>query len=91
MALLDLLGRRGALRIVWELRDRALNFRSLVQAAESNPAGINTRLKELRAAGIVDLAEEGYALTPEGKTLLQCLLPLHHWADNWAQRPRNTP
>jgi DNA-binding HxlR family transcriptional regulator len=86
MAVLDLLGRRGALRILWELREKTLNFRALVQAAESNPAGLNTRLKELRAAGIVDLAEEGYALTPHGKALLECLLPLHHWADSWANR-----
>jgi DNA-binding HxlR family transcriptional regulator len=91
MALLDLLGRRGALRALWELRDKPLTFRALLAAAESNPAGLNTRLKELREAGIVALADEGYALTTDGKELLESLLPLHHWAERWAQRHGGTP
>lgn len=86
MALLDLLGRRGALRILWELRAKPLNFRALLEAADSNPAGLNTRLKELRDAGIVVLEEDGYDLSADGKALLECLLPLHHWADKWANR-----
>jgi DNA-binding HxlR family transcriptional regulator len=85
MALLDLLGRRGSLRVLWELRDKPLNFRALLEAAQSNPAGLNTRLKELRDAGIVDLGADGYTLTADGKRLLDCLLPLHHWADQWAK------
>jgi DNA-binding HxlR family transcriptional regulator len=88
MALLDLLGRRGALRIVWELREEARNFRALLEAADSNPSGLNTRLKELRAAGIVELGGDGYGLTAHGKALFDCLMPLHHWADQWAQRQR---
>ncbi len=90
MALLDLLGRRGALRIVWELRDKTLNFRALLDAADSNPSGLNTRLKELRSAGIVDLADNGYSLTSYGKALLDCLIPLHHWAESWAKRQRSS-
>lgn len=89
MALLDLLGRRGALRILWELREKNLTFRALLAAAESNPSGLNTRLKELREAGIVDLAADGYVLTATGKALLDCLLPLHHWAERWAQGQRS--
>jgi DNA-binding HxlR family transcriptional regulator len=88
MALLDLLGRRGALRILWELRDTSLTFRALLAAADSNPSGLNTRLKELKAAGIIELGDSGYALSARGKTLLESLLPLHHWAENWAQRHR---
>ena len=55
MALLDLLGRRMALRILWELSraDAPLTFRALQGAADTNPALLNTRLKELRAAGLV--------------------------------------
>ena len=54
MALLDLLGRRWALRILWELRDEPLRFRELQQACDGlSPSVLNTRLGELREAGIV--------------------------------------
>jgi DNA-binding HxlR family transcriptional regulator len=85
MALLDLLGRRMALRILWELRAARLTFRALQQAAETNPSVLNTRLGELRAAGIVAHGPQGYCLTPRGDALLHVLLPLHVWADEWTQ------
>jgi len=85
MALLDLLGRRMALRVLWELRDRQLTFRALQQAAETNPSVLNARLGELREARIVEHGSEGYGLTPHGRTLLELLLPLHAWADEWAR------
>ena len=85
MALLDLLGRRMALRILWELRDRRLTFRALQQAAETNPSVLNARLKELREARLVEHGAEGYALTAHGKALLEKFLPLHVWADEWAR------
>jgi len=89
MALLDLLGRRWALRIVWELRDRRLNFRALLELTGANSGALNTRLAELRDAGIVDHSEgEGYGLTSEGKKLLESLSPLRHWAERWAKRTR---
>ncbi len=81
MALLDLLGRRWALRLVWELRDRRLSFRDLLELLAGNSGALNTRLKELRHAGIVDHRDGlGYGLTPEGEKLLASLSPLHHWA-----------
>ena len=89
MALLDLLGRRMALRILWELSAARLTFRALQQAAETNPSVLNARLRELREAGIVEHGPEGYRLTPPGETLLQQLLPLHLWADEWAQMLSN--
>lgn len=85
MALLDLLGRRGALRLIWELRQDALTFRALQEAAELNPSTLNARLKELRSARIVTLGDQGYRLTPEGNDLLSDLLPLHAWAEQWAE------
>jgi DNA-binding HxlR family transcriptional regulator len=85
MALLDLLGRRMALRVLWELRDGHLTFRALQQAAETNPSVLNARLKELREALIVAHGSEGYGLTPQGHSLLQAFLPLHAWADGWAR------
>ena len=85
MALLDLLGRRMAGRILWELRDRPLSFRALQEAAQTNPSVLNVRLKELREVHLVMHGDEGYALTPQGKELLQAFLPLHAWAEKWAK------
>ncbi len=95
MALLDLLGRRMALRILWELReDRRLTFRALEAAADTNPGVLNARLKELREARLIEHGEEGYGLTTHGAALLEKFLPLHVWADEWAssfeKRPRKT-
>lgn len=86
MALLDLLGRRGTLRVLWELRDgHAQSFRLLRSSADDiSPSVLNVRLKELREAGLVELSEAGYRLTPSGLELLRHLKPLHRWAENWA-------
>lgn len=86
MALLDLLGRRTALRILWELRSQPLTFRALQIAAETNPGLLNKRLTELREAAIIDIATDGYTLTPEGDRLLSLLLPLSKWSDSWVKR-----
>jgi len=88
MALLDLLGRRMALRILWELflAGGALTFRGLQGAAQTNPSVLNKRLKELRDGRLVVHSGEGYALSATGSELLALLLPLHAWADEWASR-----
>jgi DNA-binding HxlR family transcriptional regulator len=85
MAALDLLGRRWALRVLWELRGDALAFRALQQACGGvAPSVLNTRLGELRSAGLVELREDGYALTPLGRALDDALTPLLRWAERWA-------
>ena len=87
MALLDLLGRRWALRAIWELRDGPLIFRALqVRCGGVSSSVLNQRLRELRAAGILDNGEGGYALTPEGRLLLEAYAPLGAWAERWAAR-----
>ncbi len=86
MALLDLLGQRTMLRILWELREDVLTFRALQEAAATNPSVLNARLKELRAADIVELYDEGYGLTDEGQRLVDALMPLSSWANRWASR-----
>jgi DNA-binding HxlR family transcriptional regulator len=87
MVALDLLGRRGALRILWELRHgQPMTFRVLQAAAETNPALLNTRLAELRAAHLVDHQGDGYRLTPMGDELLRSLRPLAEWATRWGAR-----
>jgi len=69
MALLDLLGRRWALRILWELHQNGPNsFRALQKlCGDISPTVLNSRLSELREAGIVELRDrEGYVITAEG-------------------------
>ncbi len=88
MALLDLLGRRMALRVIWELRTERLTFRALQDAAATNPSVLNARLAELRAAALVDHDGVGYGLTPLGLDLLEKFLPLHDWAEAWAKTKR---
>ncbi|KMO77124.1 MULTISPECIES: winged helix-turn-helix transcriptional regulator [Mycolicibacterium] len=84
MVVLDVLGRRGALRILWELRDGSpLTFRALQDACESNPGSLNTRLKDLRELGVVDHDDGGYRLNRGGRELLQTLHSLQAWSDRW--------
>jgi len=81
---LDLLGRRWALRIIWELREDPRNFRELQSACGGISASVlNTRLGELREAGII---EEGFTLTKEGHRLAESFDTLEPWAKRWARR-----
>jgi DNA-binding HxlR family transcriptional regulator len=87
MALLDLLGRRWSLRVIWELREGGLSFRALQQRCDGvSPSVLNTRLAELREAGVLAQREaDGYRLTREGAALLAALAPLDAWAKSWAR------
>ena len=87
MALLDLLGRRWALRVIWELREEPLVFRALQErCAGMSSSVLNQRLRELRGAEIVELGGDGYQLTGEGRRLLEAYRPLNAWAERWAAR-----
>ena len=89
MALLDLLGRRWALRVIWELREETLGFRELQARCEGISSSVlNQRLTELRAAGIVGAGADGYTLTDEGKRLLELYPAMQGWAQRWAERER---
>jgi DNA-binding HxlR family transcriptional regulator len=93
MVLLDLLGRRWSLRILWELRDeRKLTSRALRTACdEASPTVLQTRLSELRDAGFIALgAAGGYGLTPLGRELCDTFLPLHRFAERWRKQPEAT-
>src|SRR5438876_11867731 len=72
MALLDLLGRRWALRVIWELRRDSLTFRELQKHCDRmSPSVLNQRLAELRTAGVVEASSDGgYTLTEDGLSLL---------------------
>ena len=86
MALLDLLGRRWTLRVLWELRRGPLTFAELQRRCDAmSPSVLNQRISELRTARIIDHAGGGYRLTAEGKKLLASIAPLSDWAKRWAR------
>jgi DNA-binding HxlR family transcriptional regulator len=87
MVLLDLLGRRWSLRLIWELRAEQLRFRALQERCEGVSSSVlNQRLQELRDAGIVERGAEGYRLSEEGRRLLEAYRPINAWAERWAER-----
>ena len=85
MALLDLLGRRWMLRIIWELRDTPLTFRELRERCDAmSPTVLNQRLHELRDTSIIETAASGgYTLSVIGVSLLEAMMPLVRWSDEW--------
>ena len=87
MALLDLLGRRWVLRLVWELRQKPRRFRELQELiGGASPTIVNARLRDLREARLVELdPDKGYRLTALGQELLKLFLPLHVWSEKWAK------
>lgn len=85
MALLDLLGQKWALRILWELRNGSLSSRALRSVAgDISPTVLQSRINELREAGIVESGDGGYSLTPLGTELSETFMPLFHLAQKWA-------
>lgn len=90
MALLDLLGRRWTMRVIWELRGDPLSFRALQASCEGmSPSVLNQRLAELREALIVETGAQGYQLSARGRELLQLFSPLDRWAQDWAHALRS--
>lgn len=84
--LLDLLEARYALRVLWALRDgHPQTFRLLQDSVGGvTPNTLNTRLKELRAAGLIEHGGNGYTLTRSGADLLKRLSDLQAFANKWA-------
>ena len=87
MVLLDTLGKRWAIRVIWELSKKdACTFRELqAQCEDVSPTSLNKRLKDLRELNLIEHTTEGYALTEHGRSLGKLLLPLDHWANEWAK------
>ncbi|MBI5106209.1 MAG: helix-turn-helix transcriptional regulator [Solirubrobacterales bacterium] len=84
--LLELLGRRWTLRVLWELRDQPLPYRKLRAACGNvSTSVLSTRLRELRDADIVERTEGDYRLTERGAALGDQLLALNEWARRWAE------
>lgn len=85
MAVFDLLGRRWAMGIIWNLSRGAATFRTLQGSCETiSPSILNSRLKDLRDAGLIDRCGEGYRLTAMGEELFLLLKPFGDWSIRWA-------
>ena len=90
MAAMDLLGRRWALRVLWELRHGPLGARALLSRCDRMSSSVlYERLRELTDAGLVTRDDAGdYLLTDLGASLGSAIEPLDAWAERWAQSHR---
>ena len=79
---LDLLGRRWALRLVWELRRSTLAFSELRERTGISPSVLSARLGELIDAGVLERdAGRRYRLSGRGRELARILYELNRWAE----------
>lgn len=85
MVLLDVLGQRWTLRLLWELSQGSATFRGLRTRCDNvSPTLLNKRLKELRELALIELHDHGYRLTAAGMSLAKELASLDGWANGWA-------
>jgi DNA-binding HxlR family transcriptional regulator len=81
LTMLEILGRRWALRLVWELRRDVLAFSELHRRTGASTSVLAERLRELTAAGVAERDRAGrYLLTPAGRELSRVLYDLNRWA-----------
>ncbi|MDW5442073.1 helix-turn-helix domain-containing protein [Polaromonas sp. SM01] len=83
--LFELLESRYALRVLWALKDgHPQTFRLLQDSIGSiTPNTLNTRIKELRNAGLMSHGNEGYTVTTLGADLLKRLNDMQAFAAKW--------
>lgn len=86
MAALDLLGRRWALRVLWELRSGPVGARPLLERCDGLSSSVlYDRIRELAGAGLIEKDDHGaYQLTELGGDLGEAIAPLDEWARRWA-------
>jgi DNA-binding HxlR family transcriptional regulator len=79
---LDLLGRRWAMRLVWELRRSTLSFSELREQTGISPSVLSSRVGELVGAGVLE-RDPGrrYRLSGRGRELARILYELNRWAE----------
>lgn len=84
--LLSLLESRYAIRVMWALKDgHPQTFRLLQDSVGGiTPNTLNTRIKELREAGLLDHGSDGYIVTTMGADLLKRMGDLSAFAVKWA-------
>lgn len=86
MALFDLLGRRWAMGVLWTVCESGpATFRILQMRCETISAAVlNQRLKELRAARLMERTADGFAATELGRRVYADLVPMGMTAKVWA-------
>lgn len=90
MILLDSLGRRWSLRIIWELQGDPQKFRALRKACDGvSPSVLSKRLGELNDLGFIEKTRGGYRLTSDGESLADRLRKLDRWARRWDKRHKH--
>ncbi len=84
--LLGLLESRYAIRVLWALKDgHPQTFRLLQDSVGGvTPNTLNTRIKELREAGLLNHGDAGYIVTSAGADLLKRLSDISSFATKWA-------
>jgi len=84
--LFSLLESRYAIRVLWALRDgHPQTFRLLQDSVGGiTPNTLNTRIKELREAGLLQHNGDGYSVTASGADLLKRLADVQAFAARWA-------
>ncbi len=84
--LFDLLESRFAIRVLWALKDgHPQTFRLLQDSVGGiTPNTLNTRLKEMRAAGLITHGDNGYGVTSSGADLLRRMNEISAFATKWA-------
>ncbi len=86
---LDLLGRRWALRLVWELRRSTLTFSELRERTGISPSVLSARLAELVEADVLERdGGRRYRLSGRGRELARILYELNRWAEAQQQTGR---
>ena len=86
---LDLLGRRWALRLVWELRRSTLTFSELRERTGISPSVLSARLGELVDADVLERdGGRRYRLSGRGRELARILYELNRWAEAQQQTGR---
>ncbi len=83
--LLGLLESRYAIRVMWALKDgHPQTFRLLQDSVGGiTPNTLNTRIKELREAGLMTHGSDGYTLTSSGADLMKRMSDLQAFAVKW--------
>jgi DNA-binding HxlR family transcriptional regulator len=79
---LDVLGRRWAMRLIWELRRSTLTFSELRERTGISPSVLSARLGELVEAGIFERdSGRRYRLSGRGRELARILYEINRWAE----------
>ncbi|SUD49071.1 Uncharacterized HTH-type transcriptional regulator ytcD [Nocardia otitidiscaviarum] len=86
LAVMDLVGQRWVLRVLWELEPGPLGFLELRRRmGNCSSSMLSVRLQRLQSAGaVVKQTDRSYELTPAGRELATALEPLWAWSRRWS-------